>query len=85
MDWIKGGETYQLFSRATLDRIGLPLAYHVNTGKLKDRISNSMNVLRWNEGEKQPAWFPNFPENLLKNMQMTTIAENIRRYSAINS
>ena len=22
-----------------------------------------MNVLRWNEGEKQPAWFPNFPEN----------------------
>lgn len=63
MDWIKGGETYQLFSRATLDRIGLPLAYHVNTGKLKDRISNSMNVLRWNEGEMQPAWFPNFPEN----------------------
>lgn len=63
MDWIKGGETYQVFSRATLDRIGLPLAYHVNTGKLKDRISNSMNVLRWNEGELQPPWFPNFPED----------------------
>ena len=27
---------------------------------------------------------PNFPENLLKNMQVTTIAENIRRYSAIS-
>lgn len=63
MDWIKNGETYQLFSPATLARIGLPLAYHVNTGKQKDRISNALNALQWNEGEKQPAWYPNFPED----------------------
>ena len=64
LDWIKGGETYQLFSTATLNRIGLQLAYHVNTGKQKDRISVAMNVLRWNSGELQPAWYPNFPETL---------------------
>lgn len=64
MDWIKGGETYQLFSNSTLNRIGLQLAYHVNTGKQKDRISVAMNVLRWNSGELQPAWYPNFPETL---------------------
>lgn len=64
MDWIKNGETYQVFNAATLARIGLPLAYHVNTGKQKDRISNAMNVLRWNDGELQPAWYPNFPETL---------------------
>lgn len=62
-DWIKGGETYQRFNQATLDRIGLPLAYHVNTGKLKDRISYSMNKLLWNENSFQPDWYINFPED----------------------
>lgn len=62
-DWLKNGETYQVFSQATLSRIGLPLAYHVNTGKLKDRISRSLNMLTWNENEPQPEWYPNFAED----------------------
>ena len=62
-DWIKNGETYQLFNRKTLDAIGLSLAYHVNTGKLKDRISRAMNMLNWDEGTKQPDWYPNFPDD----------------------
>lgn len=62
-DWIKNGETYQKFNQATLDRIGLPLAYHVNAGKLKDRISRSLNVLEWNENSFQDEWYPNFPED----------------------
>lgn len=62
-DWIKNGETYQLFNKKTLESIGLPLAYHVNTGKLKDRIARAMNMLQWDEGTKQPDWFPNFPED----------------------
>lgn len=64
MDWIKNGESYQLFAPATLSRIGLPLAYHINTGKMKDRISAEMNRLFWNDGQIQPPWYPNFPENL---------------------
>lgn len=62
-DWIRGGETYQLFSRKTLDAIGLPLAYLINTGKLKDKISNALNMMNWNEGEVQPDWYPNFPDD----------------------
>ncbi len=63
MDWIKDGETYQKFHQSTLDKIGLSLAFHVNTGKLKDRISRSLNLLRWNENEFQDEWFPNFPDD----------------------
>ena len=63
IDWIRDGETYQRFSQSTLDKIGLPLAYHVNTGKLKDRISRSLNILEWNEDSTQPAWYPNFAED----------------------
>lgn len=62
-DWIKEGATYQLFAPATLKQIGLPLAYHVNTGLLKDRIANEMNRLFWNDNQTQPAWYPNYPED----------------------
>lgn len=62
-DWIKNGETYQKFHQSTLDKIGLPLAYHVNTGKLKDRISRAMNFLSWDENTLQQEWYPNFPDN----------------------
>ena len=62
-EYIKAGETYRIFDRSTLQRIGLPLAYHVNTTKMKDRISNSMSVLMWNEGQFQPDWYPNFPDD----------------------
>lgn len=62
-DWIKDGATYNLFSPATLAQIGLPLAYHINTGLLKDRIANEMNRLFWNDGQLQPNWYPNFPED----------------------
>lgn len=62
-DWIKDGATYQLFAPATLKQIGLPLAYHINTGAMKDRIANEMNRLMWNDGQLQPPWYPNFPED----------------------
>lgn len=62
-DWIKDGATYNLFSPATLKQIGLPLAYHINTVLLKDRIANEMNRLFWNDNELQPAWYPNYPED----------------------
>lgn len=62
-EWIKDGQTYQLFAPATLKQIGLPLAYHINTGLIKDRIANEMNRLFWNDGQLQPAWYPNFPED----------------------
>lgn len=62
-EWIKDGQVYQLFAPATLKQIGLPLAYHINTGALKDRIANEMNRLFWNDGQVQPAWYPNFPED----------------------
>jgi phage terminase large subunit GpA-like protein len=63
VDYIRAGETYKLFDKGTLDRIGLPLAYHINTTKMKDRISNSMSILTWNDNELQPAWYCNFPED----------------------
>ena len=60
-EYITGGATYKQFDQATLNRIGLPLAYHINTTKLKDRISEQMNKASWNTGDIQPAWYPNFP------------------------
>lgn len=62
-DWINGGETYKLFAKSTLQAIGLPLAYHVNTTKLKDRISMMLNTMQWYEGQLQPDWYPNFPDD----------------------
>ncbi len=62
-EYIKGGETYRVFDRKTLERINLPLAYHINTTKMKDRISNMMSVAMWVEGQSQPDWYPNFPDD----------------------
>jgi phage terminase large subunit GpA-like protein len=56
------GETFKVFDRKTLDRIDLKLAFHINTTKMKDRTSNSMNY-QWTTGALQPAWYPNFPED----------------------
>ena len=63
MDYINGGETFKLFNQSTLKGIGLGQAFHINTGKLKDRISNAFMALSWNEGELQPSWFPNFADD----------------------
>ncbi|MDR0785581.1 MAG: phage terminase large subunit family protein [Treponema sp.] len=62
-DYLAAGETYQLFSRGALERIGQAQAYKINTGKLKDRISNALMSSFWKGGEFQPAWYPNFPED----------------------
>jgi phage terminase large subunit GpA-like protein len=62
-DWIAAGESYQLFSQAALQRIGLPQAYHINTGKLKDKISTALMSSFWTGSEYQPRWYPNFPED----------------------
>jgi len=63
IDKLPNGETFKLFDKGTLDRIGLPQAYHINTTKLKDRISYCMNDSFWNSADYQPAWYPNFPED----------------------
>lgn len=62
-EYIKTGETYKLFDKKTCERIGLPLAYHINTTKMKDRISNSMSESMWIDGQYQPDWYPNFPDD----------------------
>ena len=61
--YLPGGETYKLFDKATLDRIGLQRVYRINVGKMKDRISNSMTNAVWNTDELQPPWYANFPED----------------------
>jgi phage terminase large subunit GpA-like protein len=76
VDYIKAGETFKIFDKGTLDRIGLPLAYHVNTTKLKDRISNSMGAAVWNTNEFQPPWYPNFPEDFRDDYFKMFEAEN---------
>jgi phage terminase large subunit GpA-like protein len=62
-DWIESGATYALFSKDALDKIGMAHAYHVNTGKLKDKVSNSLMASFWRSGELPPPWYPNFPED----------------------
>jgi phage terminase large subunit GpA-like protein len=61
--YIKGGLTYKEFEKKTVDKAGLPVAFHVNTLKLKDRIAMMLQKLQWNSGELQPDWYPNFPED----------------------
>jgi len=63
VDYIAGGETYKLFARQTLLNIGLGQAYHINTTKLKDRISMMLNTMQWDEGSLQPDWYANFPDD----------------------
>ena len=62
-DYLRWGETYRAFDKATLDRISLQRAYHINTGKMKDRISNSLSNAVWKADELQPPWYANFPED----------------------
>jgi phage terminase large subunit GpA-like protein len=62
-DYIEGEETFKLFNQSTLKGIGLGAAFHVNTGKLKDRISNAFTILQWNDREYQPSWYPNFADD----------------------
>ena len=59
-DYLPNGETYQFFSAAALDRIGFEKILHINTGKLKDNISNAMTSSFWITGQPQPWWYPNF-------------------------
>jgi phage terminase large subunit GpA-like protein len=61
-DWITNGETYELFSTKALQQLGMAQAFHVNTGKLKDRISAALTNSFWITGQYQPLWYPNFPE-----------------------
>ena len=62
-DYLPNGETYQFFSAAALDRIGFEKILHINTGKLKDNISNAMTSSFWITGQPQPWWYPNFRED----------------------
>jgi phage terminase large subunit GpA-like protein len=62
-NWISNGETYTLFSAKGLQNIGLAQAFTVNTGKLKDKISVLLDRSFWLSGQRQPPWYPNFPED----------------------
>jgi phage terminase large subunit GpA-like protein len=62
-DWINTGETYALYSAAALEKIGMDQAFHINTGKLKDRISAALTSSFWETDKFQPLWYPNFPED----------------------
>jgi phage terminase large subunit GpA-like protein len=62
-DRLGAGETYQLFSPSALQRIGMEQVYHINTGKLKDKISVALMSSFWQSNEHQPHWYPNFPED----------------------
>jgi phage terminase large subunit GpA-like protein len=63
MDYLPAGETYQSFSAAARDKIGFNAALKINTGKLKDKISNSLTSSMWITGQRQPWWYPNFRED----------------------
>jgi phage terminase large subunit GpA-like protein len=73
---LKGGETYKYFDKGTLDRIGLQRAFHINTGKMKDRISNALTTAVWNSHELQPPWYANFPEDFRDDYFKMFEAEN---------
>jgi phage terminase large subunit GpA-like protein len=74
--YIKAGETYKLFDKGTLDRIGLAQAYHINTTKMKDRISNAFQNAMWVSGQAQPLWYPNFPDDFRDDYFKMFEAEN---------
>ncbi|MDR2097721.1 MAG: phage terminase large subunit family protein [Spirochaetaceae bacterium] len=61
--WINNGETYTLFSAKALQQIGMAQAFHINTGKLKDKISVLLTRSFWVGDQRQPWWYPNFPED----------------------
>lgn len=62
--WINPGLTYKLFTKKTLEKIGLSEAFNINTTKLKDRLSKYLNQLTWETGQLQPNNYCNYPENL---------------------
>jgi len=72
---ITGGLTYKEFAKGTLESAGLPMAYHVNTTKLKDRIAKILNK-QWDTGIIQPEWFANFPEDMRDDYFRQFEAEN---------
>lgn len=63
-DHLDAGLTFKKFSKETLDKAGLPIAYLLNTTKLKDHIAVMLQKLQWNTGELMPAWYPNYPEDM---------------------
>jgi phage terminase large subunit GpA-like protein len=60
---LAAGETYQFFSPAAIQKIGFQNAIHINTFKLKDKISAALTSSFWITGQPQPAWYPNFRED----------------------
>jgi phage terminase large subunit GpA-like protein len=61
--YLLNGETYSLFSQKALQQIGMAQAFHISTGKLKDKISVLLTQSFWVSGQSQPWWYPNFPED----------------------
>lgn len=60
-DFLREGVTYKELSKKTIEKAGC-LGYHVHATKMKDRVSRSFSR-DWNQGEIQPDWYPNFPED----------------------
>ena len=74
-EYINGGLTLKPFGKDTLDRAGLPIAFHLNTTKLKDFISKIFN-LQWDTGKSQPEWYSNFPNDMHDDFFRMFTAEN---------
>ena len=56
-------EGHPALSASALQRIGFANILHINTGKLKDNISNALTASFWVTGQSQPFWYPNFRED----------------------
>ena len=61
--YFSNGETYQNFSPAMTNKIGFQNIFHINMGKLKDKIIAIFENSFWRTGTCQPPWCPNFPED----------------------
>jgi phage terminase large subunit GpA-like protein len=77
---LRNGETYALFSPTALQHIGMTQAFHVNTGKLKDKISVLLTQSFWISGQHQPWWYPNFPEDFRDDYFQMFEAETKKEY-----
>ncbi|HEY0087470.1 MAG TPA: terminase gpA endonuclease subunit, partial [Candidatus Lokiarchaeia archaeon] len=87
---VKGDEkigklTYKEFNNDTMKRTGLPVAYHINTTMIKDRIARMFN-LRWETEKFQEEWYVNFPEDMRDDeMDQFEAEEKINEYDKITN
>lgn len=62
--WIDGNITYKSMSKKVVEASGCSDAFLINTTRLKDNIAANLQRSEWKTAEKQPDWYPNFPQDL---------------------